>query len=286
VFGAIWLASLALAAAVILALLSVHEEDAWVTPPKLPDLAGAQVVFIGSSLARFALPRQVPEGGVLGDERTCAMLATPGISEHLSTLMLEHAIVSGAETVFVEINAYALESLRLGEPAVLYPLVIGLRLAGDRMSRTLRGLAGALVPGRYDARQWPRGDLDCGAPGKEGDYLDVDQLAREDFYQLVAIEPAEPEALQRALDLARERGAEVIFFAPPRPRSVVDAMGSAQFARVQERLSRTAARFGVPLWSSPEPWPDDQFMDIRAHAAALGRTRFRDELVHWYAAQP
>ena len=276
IFSAIWLAAIALAAAFIVLVLGAYDEGAQHYPRDYPPLAGAKIVFIGSSLTRSALPASRSEQGVLGDGRSCAMFAIPNISEQLSTRLLGHALEVGAETVFLEINAYAQDYESTTEAALLRNLGHALRTTGVRLVNNLKSLL-PWVPGKIYA-------LECRARNTTRT-LDAAKLSPGDFYRLRRIEPSHPEQLQGLLARARDSGVEVIFFSTPRPQSLVDSLEAGEFAAHLEHLKSIAAVQGVPLWFAPAPWPDDHFMDILAHANQRGRLRFQQELSRWYAAR-
>lgn len=275
-FSAIWLSSIVLAAAFIVLVLEAYDEGAQQYPRGFPPLAGAKIVFIGSSLTRFALPVPESKQGVLGDGRACAMFALPDISQQLSTRLLAHAVDAGAETVFLEINAYAHDYEHASEATPLNDMTRALRRTSNRLVSTVRSLLSGVPKKNYT--------LACRAR-KTTRNLDAAQLLPGDFYRINPIEPSHPEALQGSLARARAAGVEVFFFSPPRPESLVENLGNEEYAALVAHLEGIAAKQGAPLWYSPAPWPDDHFMDILAHTNQRGRLRFQQELTRWYEAR-
>jgi hypothetical protein len=273
VFAAIWITAIGVATAFIVLVISTWNETAQHYPSGLPPIPDAQIVFIGSSLTAFALPIKEPAEGVLADGRSCAMLSLPGISERLSTRLLAHALESGAETVFLEINAYAHEYVDEAEPAIGRWIVNGMRDAGARLAISVKSL--------FKSAPKPNYVVKCRG-GNANRTLDTAKLLPRDFYRFQTTEPSRPDELEALITRAREAGVEVIFFSPPRPRVLVDKLGDEDFAEFLAHLDHVAASQGVPLWYSPAPWPDDHFMDILAHANERGRHRFRQDLIQWY----
>jgi hypothetical protein len=247
----------------------------------LPNIGEAEIIFIGSSLTAHLVPGAAPASGVFGDHRLAAMLAVPGISEQMTTRLLAYAIESGAATVLVEINAYAHEYTRysrshpgLGEPAFTAQLARYFRELGASLTLNFKRL---LVDTPHVPVTFYKDPVDGG-----NRTLNIKAVAAEHYYRLSCLQPAYPEELGRLLEEARSASIEVLFFAPPRPLSVVNLIGEAEFAKVIECISDVAQEFRVPVWYSPSGWPDDQFIDISAHANARGRARFLHELANWY----
>lgn len=232
-----------------------------------------EVVFIGSSLTRHGLPPSIRETGVLEDGRSCSMLAIPGISEKWSTRLLSHAIEAGAETIFLEINAYAHEYVDWNEPVLVQTLVKSMREIGRRLTLTVKSYFGRT----FDAQ----GDTQCVAP-PNGQVLVVARLVSRDYYRFKEIEPAHPRALESQLALARANGIEVIFFSPPRPAALVSMLGSEGFSDLHAHLLEISREFDVPIWYAAEAWSDEYFMDILAHLNSDGRERLKLELAQWY----
>ncbi|MFC1605789.1 hypothetical protein ACFL33_02870 [Pseudomonadota bacterium] len=268
--------ALLLAAASIWWLLSNYEEATRQHVSDLSSSANADIVFIGSSLTATALPSTESVGGVLGQGRSCAMLAVPAISERNSNRLLANAIDGGALIIFVEINAYAHDHADLIEPLALRAMVDGLSGAGYRLAMSAKE-ALKISP-------LPKFDTKCAAPSTTLN-LDTERLAPSAFYGFQEIEPSYPDELERLLARAREAGAEVMFISPPRPQSLVNELGEEEFAALLAHIRHLAEEYGVPVWYSPQPWPDDHFMDILAHTNELGRARFQRELAEWYEAR-
>lgn len=278
----IWMAATLIAAAFIIALLretpDIYEEY---PAAGMPDVDGAEIIFIGSSLTVHLLPVAESADGIFSDRRSAAMLAAPAISERLTTRLLAHALESGAETVMVEINAYVQDyseysrsSLPLGEPLFTIRLANRFRLLGARLTINFKRLFSD-NPGAPVA--FYKSPIDGGDSA-----LDFGAVGSEDYYRLIPLEPVDPGELRSLLERARAAGTEVLLFYPPRPRSFVTLIGEAEFVRMIEHVSAVAEEFRVPLWYSSSGWPDDHFIDIKAHVNARGRARFLRELARWY----
>jgi hypothetical protein len=262
------------------------EPDLYQQYPKerLPQINDAEIVFIGSSLTAQCAAGEDSVSGVFGDQRTSVTLAVPGISERMTTRLVAHAIDSGAETVMVEINAYAHDYIEysrnypgLGEPLFTARLARYFRDLGERLTLNLKSLL-------FDPRRSPlavhRNPMDLG--NSTFDFKAVDSA---DYYRLLPVEPVYPDELGRVLERARSLNTQVFFFSPPRPLSVVKLIGDAEYARIIEHISTLARKFGVPVWYSPSGWPDDNFLDIHAHVNGRGRARFLHELANWYGGR-
>ena len=269
----IWMAAISLAAAFVLALLSSYREAETQTPQDIASALNVDIVFIGSSLTRHALPANGLTQGILEDGRTSTILSVPAISERHSTKLLAVAIDSGAETVFLEINAYAHVFITLAEPELTGPMVKTLSDIAARMTFIVKS---SLNMGR-DARH-----IVLFGARKTDRTLDVEQLQAKHYYRFLKTEPSYSAELQGQLLRARDTNVEVFFFSPPRPASAVSKMGKDEFADLHSHLHHISTLFDVPLWISPVAWPDDHFMDIFAHTNARGRIRFQKELTQWY----
>jgi len=281
-FLVIWVAAVVIAAGFIAAIgwkdPSIYEEypdDGW------PDIGEAEIVFIGSSLTAHLVPVAEPASGVFGDHRLAAMLAVPGISERMTTRLLAYANDSGAKTVLVEINAYSQDYMeysrshpRLGEPFFSSRLARSFQELGARLTLNFKRLLFELPPAQLNFYKHP---VDGGKSA-----LHFQAVAPEDYYRLLPLEPAHPDELGRLLERARSTSTEVVFFLPPRPLSAVKLIGYAEFERIIEHASELAREFRVSLWYSPAGWPDNHFIDIKAHVNARGRERFLQELANWY----
>jgi len=267
----IWLTAISLAVACIHLLLAIDNDEVEYSQGITPS-DNLQIVFIGSSLTRSALPGTDPPHGILGDGRASSIRSMNHISERITNTLLADAIDSGAETVFLEINAYAHDYIDLLEPAFLGPLVVALRETSAQLRFIIKRLLN--LPRNTRIVWLDRSTAD--------ETLDAKQLRPNDYYRLLKFEPSYPDELQALLARAGEADVEVFFFSPPRPISAVSMMGEDEFADLNSHIETIAASFAIPLWSSPAAWPDDHFMEIHAHANMLGRKRFQQELSQWY----
>ena len=256
--------------------IDIHNQEGF------PPLANAEIVFIGSSLTENALPSPEPESGVLEDGRSCAVLHVPGISEKISIRLLAYAIDSGVESIFLEITTYAQRYASINQPLFLSSMTFRLRQTGKRLFINTRSLLN-LAPKRKLIRKLNQ-DVDCGVP-KGKNTFDPKQIPSKKYYHFVKTEPSFGEQFRAQLARASKAGVEVIFFSPPRPQSAIDRMGADEFADLNAHLDHMSASYGVPLWYSSKPWPDDHFMDIQAHTNERGRIRFQKELADWYRAR-
>ena len=276
IFVVIWLSAVLLAAGCIMVLLSLYDGLVVQYPENFASRMDVEIVFIGSSLNRAALPAKVPRGGVLGDGRSAEILSIDGISERQSTRLLGEALDSGVETIFLEINAYAHEYVGMTESVVLAGLARRMSDLGADLTLSAKAL--------FDVERQPGRTLHLGGIAKDRT-LTAAQSTAEQYYRFRPLEPSFGDELRFQLTRARNANIEVIFFSPPRPQLAVNMIGQSEFADLHAHLERIAAVYGVPLWHSPEPWPDDHFMDILAHANERGRARFRRELAEWYGAR-
>jgi len=276
IFAVIWVTALVLATACTLALLSGDYETEVQYPQDFASALNLDIVFIGSSLTGNALPATELAHGVLGDGRSSAILSVDGISEWLTTRLLADAIDSGAETIFLEINAYAHNYANRAEPAFVSAITWAMREAGLRLTLKVKTL--------LNLSQNRSRVVRLGA-GKGDRTIDPEKLRPLDYYDFQKIEPAFGDELKVQLARARKVNVEVIFFSPPRPQSIVSMIGNEEFADLHSHLNHIATIYDVPLWYSPIPWPDDHFMDILAHTNVRGRLRFQKELAEWYGTR-
>jgi hypothetical protein len=268
--------ALSFAAAFILVLLSSYSETEAQYPRSFASAMNSNIVFIGSSLTGHSLPAVKPAHGILGDDRSSTILSVAGISERFSNRLLADAIDSGAETIFLEINAYAHHYMDLAEPAFLVPMVVALGETGAKLTFVVKAF--------FKVGQNRNHIIQIGAR-KTDQTLDTEQLRPGDYYRFQKIEPSYGDELQALLARAKDTNVEVFFFSPPRPQSAVSMMGNDEFADLHFHLEHIAALYDVPLWYSPVPWPDDHVMDILAHTNVRGRIRFQKELAQWYGAR-
>lgn len=273
IFLSIWLAALALATTLIFVLSSSYPGPEVRYPPDFEHLLESDIVFIGSSLTEHAFPHQVPRNGRLGDRRRSTILSTGQIPEWLTTRLLGDAIDAGVETIFVEINAYGHRYAALTGPAFLEPPERWLRHLGVRLSTQVRILLGLGERRHWVVKEGSRRDRKT---------LNPKRLGSRHYYRFRLTGPQHPEELEARLNDAGNAGVEVIFFSPPRPESVVRAMGEEHYLEMQAHLRELATQWGVALWLPEEAWPDDHFMDVMAHANPRGRRRFQAELAEWY----
>jgi hypothetical protein len=275
-FAAIWLGALILATAAIVLLVSGATDRPLSFPDDYSKAVGAEIVFIGSSLTGHALPAGAPPTGYLGDGRRTAIVWVDGIPERVTNRLLKDAIDAGAETVLLEVNAYA---QRYADPTAdlfIDALKHRLRWLGDTLTNTVKGLFG------MDPRAPRRVRL--GAQASSG-LMEEGGIAPDLRYRIRRTSPDDPEGLRTLLDRARRAGVRVFLFSPPRPQSAVVMIGKEEYSALLAHLEAFADEFGLPLWTSPDPWPDDHFMDILAHTNERGRDRFQRELSRWYRAR-
>lgn len=274
-FVIIWATAFAIAAAGIVTLLTIDDESKVDYSPSVASAEHFKILFIGSSLTKSALPEKDPPRGILGDDRAADIRYVFNIPERISNTLLGEAIDSGAETVFLEINAYAQHYVPLLEPRFLWPIIVELRETSVRLRYVIKRMLGLPHRSRTVWRE----------RSATNQTLDTRKIETNELYKLVAIEPSYPEDLQLLLKRARAADVEVFFFSPPRPQSIASAMEEEAFTALNAHIRHIAALYDVPLWASPDAWPDDHFMDIEAHANELGRQRFQQALAEWYGAR-
>jgi hypothetical protein len=274
-----WAAAIALACLVCSALS--------ITPARpLPELAGAQVVFIGSSLIVAAIPLADSTEGILGDRRRHARLAINGISEVQSTEILRTASHSPVREIFVDVYPYIRTFHVRGEaPAAVdhevswaTGLIDSLQPAWERAGETLRykiGMLAGVPVGLWSLENNEPGGMDTVYDGKHSHF--------GDFYPMNIHQPTAPRTLEKVLAVARENGVRVTFIALPRSQEAEAFIGQAAQRELSAALAAFQRHFGVEVWSPAASWPNDHFRD-QGHFNGLGRARFLEALRARFAA--
>jgi hypothetical protein len=266
----VWLAALALAAALLAALAA--------TPPlrdipRLPE--GTGIVVIGSSLTTYGIPLDPVPGGLLGDGRAHARWSTGAITEARTLELVEGALAQGARMLLVEANAFAVRPHGDRDPApadLAGRVEAGLARLHGRIEAGLMARAGeaplpvAMRDPKLDPRPWFPERLDLAAR-----------------FPLVLSQPEDPARLDRALAEAQAKGVEVVLYEPPRPASTRAAMGPEGHAAYLAHLSAFAKARGLPLMTFGTDWPDSLFRDDM-HPDRTGRARLVAELAAAYGA--
>jgi hypothetical protein len=198
--------------------------------------------------------------------------------------LIAHAMESGAQTLFVEVNAYVQDYIEysrsyldLGEPVFTARLARSLREFGARVTMNFKHQVFGIP---FPQKTFYPSPVNGGSGS-----FDFNGLAVEEYYRILELNPAYPTEIRRLIQAAGASGVDLIFFSPPRPASAVHMLGEDRFARMLAHTEDVADDLGVPLWYSSSGWPDDHFIDIAAHVNARGRDRFLAELSGWYGSR-
>lgn len=261
--AAVWGAAIVLAFAAILVLVQAAQR----VPPPFPPQT--ELIFIGSSLTRNAIPFDPVPGGILGDGRLHARWSISSIDEPRTLDMLQRALGTPAQVIFVEANALTTDTR--AESAEKAQGIAG------QLNSTIRDFSTTLRDGLKNLEGQPDFTVNTGEP-------DLSSIAWQVTPKLRRVqmpdEFREPDDRQRLADLlarAKSLGKDVIFYEPPRSDAMISAMGVEKTKEFLTNTSRVAAELGVPLIQFGPAWPDALFRDP-VHLNRNGRVRFLAEL--------
>jgi len=243
------------------------------------DIGGAEVVVVGSSLIRDAVPWDPVEGGIFGDGRLHKRLAKPLIDERMSLKYLRDAITGGATIVVVEISAFSFDYNR-NSPEKTGPV------SGPTRFDFIRDFSA-----RIDLGIQQLGDEDDIVQDISYEYHDpreeFDGVPREKYNLLFPLYPKRPkydEALREQIRRAKMQGTDIVFVSMPRSATVEAYMSAEEYDALIDHQRAIAAEYGVPLIVLGPFWPDDHFRDI-SHPNIRGRERFLSEIADWIEAR-
>jgi hypothetical protein len=266
----VWLGALALAS-LIFGSIAVFG-----SAPQAPSqLQGADVVFIGSSLTRAAIP---PAGNLFGDGRRHVRLSIRGgMSEQRGTEVLAWAVEASVPHVYVEAQPY----LRTMKKNVeRYANVT------DRGPTWMAGFTGSLnravdvvkpvrrtalrILGIDERLPWRFLDTDDERIGRT---YNGNTKGFETRYPLLVHQPRRPLALHEVLSEARRRNIQVTFLMYPQSQTLADYLGPNFVDQMTSAIDTFQREFGVELWAPAMSWPDEFFRD-RGHMNLKGRERY------------
>lgn len=261
--AAAWVAALLLFAMAALALV----EAAVRLPPPFPP--GTEVIFIGSSLTRNAVPLGPVPGGVLGDGRPHARWSAASIGEDLTLDLLDRAIASDAPVIAIEFNALTTDTRAEAADKAQ-------GLAGE-LNEALRDFNVTLHDGWANLTGHPEETVHAGEPDLAPIAWQVTPKLRRVQLPDTFRAPEQRLRLDELLARARARGKQLVFYEPPRSETMMAAMGEAKAADFAAHLHRMAQELNTPLILFGPAWPDALFRDP-VHLNRDGRARFLAEL--------
>lgn len=229
----------------------------------------AEIVVIGSSLTREALPFETPAGGILGDDRTHQLWAVPNISAGESLVLVKCASELGAETVLVEANGVVFsESVRNDDKETeIRSRFAPFRKRAAEFTEQTRHLFPTEIT-RALAKQRPHRTAVWDGTRPErfflpGGFLGVEEI--EPLYDLL------PPSL-----------AGVYLFEPPQTQLRASDMETRLSMSLSDRLQKMPQIGGFRTLKIWPTWSDGYFADYQSHMNAAGRARFLRELrVAW-----
>jgi hypothetical protein len=271
-FLTIWLVSIALVCAA-LGGLALYPSP--VVPPNLV-LPQAPVVVIGSSLLRNGVPvSSDAEDALLGDGRPHIRLSVSSIDEIEVLDLARLAMAAGSKTILMEIfpfcrdfaNKVAFDPQNERYPSAWAHTTL-------LQSRALLKTFNRRILGHSARRKNVAAFLQ---EPNFGGVLTRNTYDVANLYPMHLRQPIEAARLTEVVALAKSKGVEVYFLAPPTSEFAAefqgdDAMG-AQIAHAQA----VADRFGVELISIGPVWPDSYFVD-QGHLNLAGQERLVKDL--------
>lgn len=269
---ATWALSGAVAAGFIWLVLQTSP-DRIALPPNFYKLVAHKDVVIGSSLSWTALPHDENYANILNPGRATLVASLPSISESHSIDLLQATVAANANTVLLEVNAFAHEYNGLRNFPLAATLAGVIADTGKRLTLVARAT--------------------IGLPAREYALIRLGRAAtnQRDF---VLAGPVEPElytrtvwdtaGLKEALATAHREKTRLLFFWPPRPSWGGDRNRS-NYREIRDHIRLLAKESGVPVWTAQEPWPDHLFMDNFGHLNATGRKLFASKISAWVKAQ-
>lgn len=271
-FVSVWLVSIVL---VGMALGGLARNPSPVVPRDLA-LPQVPVVVIGSSLLRNGIPvSSGPEDALLGDGRPHIRLSVSSIAEIEALDLARLALTRGSKTILIEIFPFCREFANKVDfdpqnerPPIAWAHIILLQ-SGQMLKTFNRRILG------HSARM-----AKVSAFMQEPNF--VTSVTRNTpnltaLYPMFLHQPFMAAQLSEVVALAKSKGAEIYFLAPPRSELAANFQGDAAMAAQNAHAQAVADRFGVELIDIGPVWPDRYFID-QGHLNLAGQQRLVQEL--------
>lgn len=271
-FLTIWLVSIAL---VCMALAGLARNPSPVVPLSLV-LPQVPVVVIGSSLLRNGVPTSSgAEDALLGDGRPHIRLSVSSIAEIEALDLAKLAIARGSKTILIEIFPFCREFANKividpqnERPPIAWAHIILLQ-SGQMLKTFNRRILG------HSARK-----AKVSAFMQEPNFVKSatrNTIKLTDLYPVHLHQPFEAAQLSEVVALAKSKGVELYFLAPPRSELAAKFQGDAAMAAQNAHAQAVADGFGVELIDIGPVWPDRYFID-QGHLNLAGQHHLVQEL--------
>jgi hypothetical protein len=271
-FLSIWLVSIALVCAA-LGGLALYPSP--VVPPNLV-LPQVPVVVIGSSLLRNGVPvSSSAEDSLLGDGRPHIRLSVSSIDEIEALDLARLAIASGSKTILMEIFPFCREfanKVAFDPQKERYPIawahttLLQSRALLKTFNRRILGHSAR----RNNAAVFLQAPNFVVGPVRE-------KYDLADLYPMYLHQPSEAAQLAKVVALAKSKGVDIYFLAPPTSEFAAEFQGDDAMAIQIVHAQAVADRFGVELISFGPVWPDTYFID-QGHLNLAGQQRLVQDL--------
>lgn len=266
--AAVWLLASAVALGFIWITLQ-KSPDGIILPPNFEKQVAHNDLLIGSSLTRASLPGGDLYANVLNPDRVTHIAGLPSISESHSIAILEAAVAAGADTVLLEVNAFAHEYNGLQHHPWAATLAGLISENGKRLTLVARTAAG------LPTKEYNRVRVGRISANRLG--FELGGLVKPELFPRTVWETT---WLEEVLADAHRRGTRVLLFWPPLPEGGF-GRDRVRYAEMSDYISTLAKHYELPLWTASAPWPDQLFMDNIGHLNANGRERFAAEISAW-----
>lgn len=271
----VWLAALALAAALLFALIWQGERAAAARAGPPP-----AIVAIGSSLTAYGIPPSTadPAQSLLGDGRAHRRIAAGRITEPQLLAALDHALDEAPALILLEANPLLVDFADRARQRPCDGWAFRLRHAlADSQRR--------IIEAWRAARGRPPAFIYTADPRNIDSPYAPDPAVTARTYPFLVRSPCDLPRLAAAAARARAQGTRLVLVLPPRSMYAARLLGPARVRALEARATALASELGVPLFITPGDWPNSRFID-KAHMNLAGRAAFLTALRRWHASGP
>lgn len=236
-----------------------------------PAFHNATIAVIGSSQARYAVPRNGSGAASLKDDgEPFWRYGLSAISEPETVNLANRALDEKARLVIVEVNALIFDNDQTAARGRCDQPARRLRIAlkNIQLSIATSWIHAARRDGGYDDGGEPENFL---APRP------IDPAKSRNQIPSHLRGPCDREALISLTKRARQQGTRLIFIAPPRSAAVDRLIGVQKGLAIDRAEHELAKELNVPLFAPVSPWPDNLYISV-GHFDVSGRIRFMGEL--------
>lgn len=279
-FGAVWIAVLAIAVAVIAGLImTAPAKD---TVYDIYSFSDVDIAVVGSSLSKSAFaPTGSGSQSIFADGRSHRRVGLASPPPELIEDVLEIAVKEQVPLVLLELRPFIFVTkdqipcdrlrCRLLE---LMPDIFALRWEFRERYRQLSGLPPSTNMLTSAISEYPLLETTEQSPSR---------LASR--YPLTFLDAKPSVRLLSLVTKAKRNGTRIVLLMPPRLNTVYEYIGEQQTRELQQRSARFAEALDLDLFMPGGIWGRDMFVDT-AHMRRGGRARFQEELRSWWERQP